>query len=615
MRSVASLLIILLCAIGFASAQETGPADGPSISVIQGAGHISPYKRENVEGVVGIVTAVAPGTDFYMESPQPDGDPATSEGIHVKGYRLPPIAVGDLVRVSGRVDEEYPGGPTSGNLSVTKILRARVEVISHGNELPAPAVIGVGGRRAPTRIVSDDAHGLVNDSPFDPENDALDFYESVESMRVQLNDAVSVGTIHTTYGEIWVLPDDGDGASVRTARGGIVVRAGDLNPERVLIDYLELPAIAVQDPVVLPVVGDRFTAPVIGVMSYSFGNFKVRPTGQLPSVTVRGLERESASPAGDPAILSVAAFNVYNLSPADDAAKFEDLARTIVSGLAVPDIVVLSEVQDGDRTPRSDNVSSDLTIEQLTRSIVGAGGPADYRYTDIAPESERDGGAPWGNIRVGFLYRSERVDLIERPGGDATTAATIRAEGGRAALYPSPARIAPNDRAFGASRKPLVAEFRFRGNTVFVIGNHFNSKGGDGYVFGQVQPPTFGSETKRILQANVVRQFVEEIHAVDPQAYVAVAGDLNDFAFSAPLRALTGPDNVLVNLAEELLPEGEIYSYIYEGNSQVLDHILVSRPLFERSEPTVQFVHRYAEYLYEERHSDHDPILARFRLE
>ncbi len=100
MRSVASLLIILLCAVGIASAQETGPADGPSISVIQGAGHISPYKRENVEGVVGIVTAVAPGTDFYMESPQPDGDPATSEGIHVKGYRLPPIAVGDLVRVS-----------------------------------------------------------------------------------------------------------------------------------------------------------------------------------------------------------------------------------------------------------------------------------------------------------------------------------------------------------------------------------------------------------------------------------------------------------------------------------------------------------------------------------
>jgi len=611
MRFVASLMIVLFCTVGAVSAQETGP----SISAIQGAGHISPYKRENVEGVVGVVTAVAPGTDFYMESVEPDGDPATSEGINVKGYRMPTIAVGDLVRVSGRVDEEYPGGPTSGNLSVTKILRARVEVISHDNELPAPAVIGVGGRRPPTRIVSDDADGLVNDSPFDPENDALDFYESVESMRVQLNDAVSVGTVHTVYGEIWVLPDGGDGASVRTARGGIVVREGDFNPERVLIDYLELPAIAVQDAVALPVVGDRFTAPIVGVMSYSFGNFKVRPTGQLPSVTIRGLPRESALPVGDPTVLSLGAFNVYNLSAADDSAKFADLAQTIVSGMAAPDIVVLSEVQDGDPTPRSEYVSSDLTIERLIGSIVDAGGPADYRYTDIAPDANRDGGAPGGNIRVGFLYRSDRVELVPRPGGDATTAATIRAERGEAALYPSPARIAPDDRAFGGSRKPLVAEFRFRGSTVFVVGNHFNSKGGDGYVFGQVQPPTFGSETKRMLQAEAVRLFVEEIQAVDPQALVVVAGDLNDFVFSAPLRTLEGADNVLLNLAEELLPESEIYSYIYEGNSQVLDHILVSRSLFERSEPTVQFVHRYSEYLYEDRHSDHDPILARFRLE
>ena len=250
----------------------------------------------------------------------------------------------------------------------------------------------------------------------------------------------------------------------------------------------------------------------------------------------------------------------------------------------------------------------------MRRSIVGAGGPADYQYTDIAPEAERDGGAPGGNIRVGFLYRSGRVDLVERPGGDATTPAAIRAEGGAAALYPSPSRIAPEDRAFGASRKPLVAEFRFRDNTVFVIGNHFNSKSGDGYVFGQVQPPTFSSETKRSLQAESVRQFVEEIHAADPQAYVVVAGDLNDFAFSAPLRALKGPRSVLVNLAEELLDEAEVYSYIYEGNSQALDHILVSQPLFQRSAPTVQYVHRYSEYLYEERHSDHDPILARFRM-
>jgi uncharacterized protein len=205
--------------------------------------------------------------------------------------------------------------------------------------------------------------------------------------------------------------------------------------------------------------------------------------------------------------------------------------------------------------------------------------------------------------------------LIRRPGGDATTPAAIRSEGGAAALYPSPARINPTDRAFSGSRKPIVAEFRFRGTTLFVIGNHFNSKGGDGYVFGPVQPPTFNSEVKRSLQAEIVRQFVEEIYASDPDAYVVVAGDLNDFAFSRPIQTLIGSENVLLNLAEELLPESEIYSYIYEGNSQALDHILVSRAMFERTAPTVRYVHRYSEYLYEDRHSDHDPVLARFRME
>jgi predicted extracellular nuclease len=204
------------------------------------------------------------------------------------------------------------------------------------------------------------------------------------------------------------------------------------------------------------------------------------------------------------------------------------------------------------------------------------------------------------------------VDLVVRPGGDAVTAAQVRNENGSAALYPSPARVDPTNRAFSGSRKPLVAEFRFNGTPLYVIGNHLNSKGGDGYIFGQVQPPSFNSETRRTLQAETIAGFVDEIMAVDRDAYIIVAGDLNDFAFSRALDILEGDS--LVNLAS-LIPEADVYSYIYEGNSQALDHILVSRSLLETSQPTVQYVHRYAEYLYEERHSDHDPVLARFRLD
>ncbi len=66
-------------------------------------------------------------------------------------------------------------------------------------------------------------------------------------------------------------------------------------------------------------------------------------------------------------------------------------------------------------------------------------------------------------------------DVVDTPGGPQL-------------LY-SPGRIDPTNPAFTSSRKPLAGEFEFRGETFFVIGNHFNSKGGDDPLFGRFQPP------------------------------------------------------------------------------------------------------------------------------
>jgi predicted extracellular nuclease len=45
---------------------------------IQGAGHLSPTAGQDVTGVTGVVTAVA-GNGFYLQDPNADADPATSE--------------------------------------------------------------------------------------------------------------------------------------------------------------------------------------------------------------------------------------------------------------------------------------------------------------------------------------------------------------------------------------------------------------------------------------------------------------------------------------------------------------------------------------------------------
>jgi hypothetical protein len=61
----------------------------------------------------------------------------------------------------------------------------------------------------------------------------------------------------------------------------------------------------------------------------------------------------------------------------------------------------------------------------------------------------------------------------------------------------------------------------------------------------------------------------------------------------------------------ETLPQGERYTYIFDGNAQALDHILVSGSLFAA---LVKFdvVHLNAEFA--DQSSDHDPPLAIFRL-
>ncbi len=170
-------------------------------------------------------------------------------------------------------------------------------------------------------------------------------------------------------------------------------------------------------------------------------------------------------------------------------------------------------------------------------------------------------------------------------------------------LVYSPGRIDPTNPAFATSRKPLAGEFLFNGHRLFVIANHWNSKGGDQPLFGVNQPPALSSEVQRLQQATVVHDFVSAILTADPAANVLVMGDLNDFQFSAPLATLKGSPAILSDLVDTL-PLAERYSYVYEGNSQALDHILASDALMARPF-AYDVVHVNAEFA--EQVSDHDP--------
>ncbi len=593
---------------------------------IQGVQHRSTYDEAIVSGVPGVVTA-RKGNGFYYQDPLPDTDPRTSEAIFVfTGAPTPAVAaVGQAVTVSGRVTEFRPGGDGTANLSTTEIDRATVTPAGPGAAI-AQTVVGQGGRRPPTRVIEDDAlTGNVETSGvFDPATDGIDFYESLEAMLLRVNNPVVVGPDTGDFGEIWVLADNGSGAGTRTNRGGILVRKlgsapyphdyerGDFNPERI---QLEDDIVPNATPVVN--VRDRFTTAAVGVLDYNFGNFELQLTSALTRVD-GGLQREVTrrQRQGE---LAIATFNVENLSAnplTNPPAKFAALAGLIVNNLRSPDLIAVEEVQDNDGAASPAPTDASLTWRTLIAAIQAAGGPT-YDYRQIDPLANQDGGEPDGNIRVGFLFRSDRgLSFVDRPGGTAVNATHENTAVPGAQLTFSPGRVDPTNPAFTNSRKPLAGEFRWRGETFFAVANHFNSKGGDQPLFGRFQPPLRSSETQRHQQAAIVNAFVDELLAADKRAKVVVLGDINDFEFSTTTAILKG--GVLTTLVDTL-PKPERYTYVFEGNSQVLDQILVTKALLgggdddddddSGSSGLYDVVHVNAEFAAQD--SDHDPSVMR----
>ncbi|WP_326599670.1 endonuclease/exonuclease/phosphatase family protein [Streptomyces sp. NBC_01803] len=583
------------------SAADAQAVDTPRVRDIQGSTRLSPYVGAQVTNVSGIVTGVrAYGSrGFWLQDPEADGSAATSEGIFVFTSSTPRVAVGDDVLVSGTVGEFYYGGVASGGQSVTQISRPTVTVRSSGNELPAPVVLDADTLpRAYAPAGDPAADDSVEGLELAPDTYALDLYESLEGMNVTIGDAPVVGP-STSFYELWVTLDP---ERNRTASGGSRYASyTEQNPGRLKIEALVPVA---QQPFPTANVGDVLTGPTEGPLDYDeFGGY-VLAARALGEVTPGDLEPETTRPQRADE-LAVATYNVENLHPGNAQEKFDRLAAGVVEHLASPDILALEEIQDNNGPTNDGTVAADQTLQRFTDAVVAAGGPR-YEWRSIDPVDGQDGGQPGGNIRNVFLFNPERVSFTDRAGGDATTPTGVVKERGRARLTLSPGRIDPANAAWEDSRKPLAAEFTFRGETVIVVANHFASKGGDQPLYGRYQPPARSSEDQRLRQAQAVNDFVREVRSAQRTARVVVLGDINDFEFSATTEALTAGG--ALESAVTSLPRDERYTYVFQGNSQVLDQTLVS-PAIRRYDYDI--VHINAEFA--DQASDHDPQVLRFR--
>jgi hypothetical protein len=582
-----------------------GGTPGPlAIHDIQGTGFLSPQAGNTVTNVPGIVTGVrATGSSkgYWIQDPSPDSNPATSEGIFVFTSSAPTVTTGDSVLVTGKVQEFYPLASgdtvaTTSNLSITEIDQTGVSVVSSGNALPAPIVLGP--TTVPDTYAPDLGGGNIESTPIQPGRSALDYYESIEGMRVEVDNARVVGP-SDSFGEQYITTKPDQDVSYR---GGTLLTAENATPS----GRLEVVPADGSNPEVN--VGDVFTGATVGPIDYSqFGGYFIAAT------TLGAVQNNHLAPvvATGPAKkqLSIATYNVENLAPSDPASKFQALAQGIVTNLAAPDIIAVEEVQDNDGATDDGVVAADQTISKLTDAVIAAGGPH-YDSREIDPVNDQDGGEPGGNIRVVFLYNPAVVtfDDIGAPTVNRSTTGTqVVKKKGEPTLTLSPGRIDPTNSVWNASRKPLVGEFTFNGSDVFVIANHFDAKLGDQSQDGRFQFPAQSSAVQRAGQALAEHNFVSQILAIDKKADVVVVGDLNDYQFSPALSVLktgTADGSGKPNLTDLIttLPANEQYTYDFDGVSEVLDHILTSQGI---KKFTYQVVHVNSEFANQV--SDHDP--------
>ena len=537
----------------------------PSLEIyeIQGAGHVSTHVGATVS-TQGIITAIDRG-GFWLQSAVGDGDSATSDAIFIR-HSVAGVAVGDAITVTGVVGE-VARGP---GLTVTQISAQSVNVHSHGNALPEAILIGINGALPPNSVIEDDSFGS-----YDPETDGLDFWESLEGMRVTLETPQAISNTNS-YGETYLVASHGIGATGMTIRGGLAIAEGDWNPEQIQLDdrLYDQPYLTV---------GDQL-ASVTGILGYGYNHYELVATERAVVTRDATLTRENADFRGDANHLTVATYDLSNLDPYD--ARFASVADDIVTRLHSPDVIAVQRVQDADGQGTGTDLSGHATADRLIEAIFQQTGVR-YVYVEIAPdEINSTAGQENGNVRNGYLYRPDRVELVE-------------------------GSLQVIDHAiFDDTRSPLVATWSFNGEEVTTINVHFTTRYGSDPLWGAVQEPYHAGTIMRTNQIAAVDEYIEAMLAADPDANVMLTGSFGGFTWEAAQRQLTD-DGLLTNLTHSL-DAGDRYTSIVDGNTQQLHHTLLSGGLLSRAEYDI--VHLNSEFAGLGRNSGHDPQVTRFYI-
>ncbi|MGX7111623.1 hypothetical protein [Gemella cuniculi] len=374
-----------------------------NIGEIQGEGHRSPLEGKRVK-LSNVVVTKKDNSGFYVQDTNPDNNKKTSDAIYVASEEK--VESGDKLSIEATVKEGYmeeysvKSGSTfkepTGSLTVTELIDAKIK---KEGKAPLPKAVNISANM-PKDIVDN------NINSYNPETEALDYWESLEGMLTVVEKPRVLGPQYK--GDIYVLPENYVGLPLNNI-GGVNLRSGVQNTETIPI---------VVGNKYIAKAKDYFTENIEGVVTYKNKTFKIDPI-KVPAITDGGLRREISKIYPSEDKLTIASYNIENFSANNSGhdetpeEKVDKIAKSFINEIHSPDIITLIEVQDNNGGINNGEVSGVKSGEKLADRIKSLGGK-NYKYVEIAPVDGKDGGKPGANIRVAYLYNPDRVKLIEK---------------------------------------------------------------------------------------------------------------------------------------------------------------------------------------------------------
>ncbi|WP_368562502.1 lamin tail domain-containing protein [Pseudoxanthomonas sp. UTMC 1351] len=603
------------------------PAIPLTIAQIQGSGLASPHAAKQVV-TEGIVTARKFNSGFFLQSANDDGNPATSEGIFVFTSSAPPAtaAVGNRVRVTGTVTEFTPSSAPN-QLSITEIVTPTVELLQAGDALPAAVEL------TQADLGSDALPGTL---------------ERLEGMRVSLAQSVVVapsggnidendatastdGVFHVTLPQV-ARPFREPGIGILD----VIAIPADKNPPRFDTNQERLMVRSRGQIGALPISVDTGAnvAGLLGVLDYFSGTWALLPDAATPPSVSGGMLPTAVNDAHYDEV-TVGSFNLLRLfddvndsngavtlTPEAMNKRLDKASIAICEYLKTPDILGVVEVEN-------------LRILQLLSERIDATCANKPGYVPYLQPGNDVGG-----INVGFLVSSRTTT-----GGVARVEVLDVAQFGKGTLMNNP----DGSTSLLNDRPPLRLRARVNQDAagsypVTVIVNHLRSLNDiDDITPGSSGWATGGDRVraKRGAQAAYLAGLVQQMQVTDPNEKIVLVGDFNAFEFNdgyvdvmgvlkgeeAPAdQVLTYVDSPLttplIDGSQLIADPTQRYSYVFAGNAQTLDHVLVNEALLMGADVRIDHprinadfgVDNFADSSIAVRSSDHDPVRVSIRV-